>query len=569
MVKTAPKPATKTRPPKTGQPTGLNATPDAGGQPTGNGKSVDEMVRKSNLWRDNYNPLRALTIARLTAIFEAAERGAYAELQLTLRKAEKRFPVLKGFIEKLLSSIEELEWDVKVMEQLPEGATAEMAEKQRKFLRSRYDLLKNLTNTFGQLALADIRGYAVLQKHRYSDGVNDGAVEELYWIEPWCFVRDGFYGDFYYNQDSRIGVGLGSCQTILGEQNRLGGEFLPREDFIVREVDSPLYEIALIAMVNWLMARKDYSAFVEIFGLPNSVVIMPPNIAPGKELDYQAAAEKVADGVSGALPNGSDVKFPGAGAAKEAPFEKYCEAQDKDVVLAATGGTLTMIAMPTGLGKGASAEHDEAWQKIAITKARRVNETLQRDFDIPELAAEFPGEPVCVYFELAVKNHEDVNLVADTVVKFEGVGLQTDAAEISERSGYKLTRVALPPPTDPAAKADQHIDSHELNAAVKNRVLKLLNRAGADNAEQFYMAIAADLKPLQDRLAAIEKISDDTLRQQKLSALYADLDQLIQDITADPEAVRVMESITAKGVIAGMKNQPAKNRRKKSKTTKP
>jgi len=410
----------------------------------GHGKTSGELIRQSNLWRDNYNPLRALTIARLMSIMEAAERGAYAELQLTLRKAEKRFPVLKGFIEKLLSSIEDLEWDVKVVAQLPAGATPELAEAQRKFLRSRYGLLKNLSDTIGQLALADIRGYAILQKHRYQDGVNDGAVEELYWLEPWCWCRDGFYGDFYYNEASSLGLGLGTCAPVLGEQNRLGSEFLPRENFVVREVESPLYEIALIAMVNWLMSRRDYAAFIEIFGLPKSVVTMPPNITPGREADYLVAATRVSEGVSGALPHGSEVNFPHAVTQSEPPFDRFCDAQEKDVVLAGTGGTLTMIALPTGLGKGASEEHDTAWRKIANTKARRVNEALQRDFDAPELAAEFPGAPVCVYFELSVKATDDIDTVADTVVKLEGVGLRTDAAEISERTGYKLTRVAVP-----------------------------------------------------------------------------------------------------------------------------
>ena len=42
-----------------------------------------------------------------------------------------------------------------------------------------------------------------------------------------------------------------------------------------------------------------------------------------------------------------------------------------------------MISKPTGIGKGASGEHDDAWTKIAVTKARRINQTLQRDFDEP------------------------------------------------------------------------------------------------------------------------------------------------------------------------------------------
>ena len=531
----------------------------------GTGKTDAQMVRKSNLWRDNYNPLRGLAMGRLVTILEAAERGAYAELQLLLRKAEKRFPVLKGFIEKLLSSIEELEWDVKVMEPLPAGVTPDQAEAQRKFLRGRYELLKNFSATIGQIALADIRGYCVLQKHRFADGENAGAVEELYWLEPWAWARDGYYGDFYYNEISRFGVGLGSCASTFGEANRIGSEALPRENFVIREVESPLYEIALIAFVNWLMSRKDYAAFVEIFGLAKGVVIMPPNITVGKEQDYQAAAEKVSDGVSGALPNGSDIKFPTAGVRGESPFEKYCDAQEKDVVLAATGGTLTMIAMPTGLGKGASAEHDGAWQNIAKTKARRVNETLNADFDALELAAKFPGQPVCVYFELTVKDEEDSAALADTVVKVEGCGLETDPKEISERLGLKLTRVAAPVVNDPTKPKPGETLPDDLNdedgpvidSVLKNRLIKLLNRAGVNDAEEFYQAVAADLQPLRDRLAAIDKIADPAIKKQKLAKLYTDLDQLTKDITADPESAQVLEKINAGGVIAGLQNKPA------------
>jgi len=564
-----------------GNPVGLNQPASPG--PAGGGSTTEEIVRRSNMWRDNYNPLRGLTIARLMALFEQAERGAFAEIQLTLRKAEKRFPVLKGFVEKLLSSIEELDGKVRVKEQLPEGGTPEMAEVQRKFLQARYDLLKNFKTAVAQIALADLRGYAVLQKHRYQDGPNAGAVSELYWLEPWCWVRDGFYGDFYYNKNSQFGLGLGACQATLGEDNRIGSDAMPRGDFVIREAEAPLYEIALIAFVNWLMGRKDYAAFTEIFGLPNAIVIMPPNIAIGKEQDYQAAAEKVARGVSGALPNGSDAKFPTAGVKGESPFETFCGAQEKDLVLAGTGGHLTMLqAAHGGLGKGGAEEHDASWQKIAVTKAVRINDALQRDFDAPELAAAFPDEPVCVEFRLDIEDSEDVGELFDNVVKAENVGLQTDAKEISERSGLKLMRVAAnpevggqrpevgkdkPAPADPTS--DLRSPTSDFKDAIKNRIVKILNRAGADDAEQFYAAIAHDLKPLRDRLAAIDKISDPDIQRQKLAALYADLDQLTRDLVADPESARVLEGINAGALVKGLaqENVPVSIKKFKNRAT--
>jgi hypothetical protein len=422
-----------------GRPDGLNATHPPARAAAGGG-TPEELIRRSNFWRDNYNPLQGLGIARLLALFEQGERGAFAELQLTLRKVEKRFPVLKGLIEKLLSSIGQLDGRVRIREQLPAGATAALAEQQRQFLQGRYDLLRNFKGSLAQLALAEIRGYAVLQKHRYAEGAHAGAVAELYWLEPWCWARDGFYGDFYYNENSQFGVGLGSCAAILGEDCRIGSAAMPRTDFVVREVESPLYEIALIAFVSWLMGRKDYAAFVEIFGLPNAVVVLPPTIPPGRENEYQAAAEDVAHGANGALPHGTEVNFPASQARGEQPFDAFCAAQEQDVVLAGTAGYLTMLSLPTGIGKGASEEHDDAWQKIALAKAAQINEVLQRDFDGPELAAAFPGQPGCVYFALELKDAEDVGALLDNVVKAGQAGLQAEAEEISARSGLRLTR---------------------------------------------------------------------------------------------------------------------------------
>jgi len=525
----------------------------------GTGKTDATIVRRSNLWRDNYNPLRGLVMARLITIFEAAERGAYAELQLTLRKAEKRYPVLKGFIERLLCSVEELGWDVKVLKTLPPGATPDMAEKQRAFLKQRYDLIGNLNEAIGQIALAEVRGYAVLQKHRIADGENAGAVNELYWLEPWVWVRDGYYGDFYYNEISRFGVGLGSCAGTLGEDNRIGSEHLPREDFVMREVESPLYEIALIAFVNWMMSRKDWAAFVEIFGLAKGVVIMPPNIAVGKEADYQSAAEKVSDGVSGALPAGSDIKFPTAGVRGEDPFEKYCEAQNQDVVMAATSGLLSMLtASGGGLNRGPNQEHQDIWVKIARMKGKRVNETLMKDFDLPELTAKFPGQPICAYFNIPTEDDEDIGVLADTVVKFEGVNLQTDVKEVSDRAGMKLTRVAAPEPVIPGAPASGPAET-DLTAKNAEDAKKLQNRTfniqhPTSNAE-FLQAVAADLQPFRDRLEAILEITDPALRRQKLEALLADMDALKADITADPESARVLEQISAKALAAGLNGE--------------
>jgi phage gp29-like protein len=410
------------------------------GTSAGGGKSAAELVRQSNRWRDNYNPIRGLVIARVIYILEGADRGDFAELQLVMRKIERRHPALKGLKARRLAALEKFDWQIKTMEDLPEGATRADAEAQQKFLRSRYELLDNLTEVIGFLTSAEFRGYAILQKHRFNDGGRfDGAVRELHWLPQDQFSRDGQFGDFYYNQNSTFGVGIDSCQTLLGEQNRIGSEQLPREDFVIREVDSPLYEIALIAFVNWCMGRKDWAAFTEIFGLPNGVAIMPANIPPGMEDEYRIAAERVADGVSGALPNGSDIKFPAAGVRGEAPFKDFCDAQDFDVVLAGTGGRLAMLtADKGGLGNGPAREHAEAFDEIAEADANKVNAVLQKDFDRTELAAEFPGQPVLAYFELCAKDRLDVAQLVTNAAALASAGYKVDAEWLGEATGYKF-----------------------------------------------------------------------------------------------------------------------------------
>lgn len=406
----------------------------------GGGKSAAELVRQSNRWRDNYNPIRGLVIARAISILEAADRGDFAELQLVMRKVERRYPALKGLKARRLAALEKLDWEIKVIDELPAGVTRQDADAQQKFLRSRYELVENLTEAIGFLATAEFRGYAILQKHRFNDGGEfDGAVREFHWLPQDQFSRNGQFGDFYYNQNSNFGIGIDSCPTLLGEQNRIGSAHLPREDFLIREVESPLYEIALVAFVNWCMGRKDWAAFTEIFGLPNGVAIMPANIPPGMEDAYRLAAERVADGVSGALPNGSDIKFPSAGVRGEAPFKNFCDAQDYDVVLAGTGGRLAMLtADKGGLGDGPALEHAAAFDEIAEAEARKINAIFQDDFDRVELAGEFRGQPVLAYFELSTRDAEDTTQLVNHAATLALAGYKVDAAWLSETTGIKF-----------------------------------------------------------------------------------------------------------------------------------
>lgn len=508
----------------------------------GGTKGTGELVRQSNRWRDNYNPLRNLVISRVVTILEAAERGDYAELQLVMRKIERRYPILKALKARRLAALEKLDWDIRVVDELPAGYTEAQAEKQKEFLRARYEQITNLTEAFGFLVTPEFRGYAILQKHRATGGEQDGAVTELHWLPQDQFCRDGQFGDWFYNKDSRFGVGLDSCKASLGEANRIGSAQLPREDFVIRELDSPLYEIALTAFVNWSMGRKDWSAFVEIFGLPKGVVIMPANIPAGQEADYQAAAEKVSDGVAGALPATSDIKFPTTSLGNNAPFKEFCDSQDADVVLAGTGGRLSMLtADKGGLGDGPSDEHADAFDEIAQADARKINAVLQADFDKLELAEAFPGQPCLAYFELCAVEQEDATEVIAQITGLKNVGYKVSEEQVEEKTGYDLEEIEEQPKErgsfedEPQQPEQQNAQSAA--AAGRADTAALRNRDSQPSTSNpqlaFASTVAEKLDPIAAMLNRITQMQDDAAMQAALQQFLTHADALAHLVTAD------------------------------------
>lgn len=528
------------------------------------GTSASELVRQANKWRDGLNPLRALGIRRVVTLLEAGERGEFADLQWTNRTVEKRFPVLRGLVTRRAAALLKLDWDIRVSSEIPKGMES-LAEEQRLALREAYDRVSNMRDAIRALARAEFRGFAHLQKHRDASG----AVTELHWLPQWNWVRDGQFGDWAWNPEARS-----TSFSAFGQDQLIGSEALPRADFVIRECESPIDEIALIAFVNSAMARKDWAAFVEIFGLPGSVVILPPEVPAGREEEYGASATAVAEGASGALPHGSDVKFPASGVRGASPFKEFLEWEEKDVVLAGTGGKLTMLT-ESGSGTLAGGAHQDTFDDIAAGEADEISECLQTDFDGPILDQAFPGRPRLAYFELAAGTDHDASQVVERVLKLSQAGFQADAEEVSEKTGLKLSSAApgnLPSGAgDPQGgnngpSVDQNAPNRNGRRPPQGFAGRLANRETANGlasvgTRQLAAAVAADLAPLLRRIAAIDQISDPEIRKGRLEALLSEVDGLSQDILADPESAGVLARIQGAAVANGLSKEPVANSR--------
>ena len=83
--------------------------------------------RPQQSWRDHYNPLRGLSMARIVAMEEAANRGDQADLQWFWNHMHTDVTVSSA-IHKRLSHITQLDWDIRAIETADPFLVAEQAD---------------------------------------------------------------------------------------------------------------------------------------------------------------------------------------------------------------------------------------------------------------------------------------------------------------------------------------------------------------------------------------------------------------------------------------------------------
>jgi len=386
-------------------------------------------LQLSTNWRAQYNPLRGLTIAQLVTMLEAAERGNYARLQWLYRFVEKRNSTLRAVLQRRQASMTRLDWDIRLRDAGAVNVAANprtLAARQAAVLREAYERIANLREAVTFLALAEFRGYAHVERHFDSRG----RTVRLEPVPQWFWARLGPDAPWQYNAQARPGLPMP------------GDPVLDPARFIYRENDSPIDEIAVIAHVRQSLSQKDWDGFVEVYGLPPLFLELPADIPAEKEVEFQAQAEQIIGDARGTVPHGTQIHTVDSGARGQNPFAEHLRYQDELIVLAATGGKLTVLA-ESGTGTLAGA-------------AAMISETLQQQFDAPLLAKFFPGQPQMAYFELAATRSLDPTDVINQALTLAKAGYEIDPAELSEKTGFRLrlrnyALLPLPKPAEPEA----------------------------------------------------------------------------------------------------------------------
>ncbi|CAN5352897.1 hypothetical protein BH09VER1_BH09VER1_28490 [soil metagenome] len=493
-------------------------------------------ITRANSWRDQFNPLRGLTMRRVVTLLEEGERGAYADLQWTYRFIEKRDATLRGGKRSLIGGVSEKPWKIAGVpdDQLPPGATTEMRDRQIETLRASYDCLDNRREATEHIALAEFRGFAHLEKHYAKGGANDGRCVHLEPVEQWYMCRHGLNGDWTYNEGARSGVTMGLP--------------IDPENWIIREVEDPIDEIALICFVRKSLSQKDWDGFIESFGIQSTFIIMPQNVPQGKEDEYQAIAEKIASDGRGTLPAGSDVKTVAASEKGGVPFKEHLTEQNEQITLAITSGLLTMLAQ-SGSGTLAGGAHSDTFERVVRALCKRISEVFQKQFDLPILQEEHADEPVLAYFEICAESETDSTAIVKDVVALEGAGYITEASQVEEQTGYRVTREPAPDPITPEPKPG------EKKPAIKNR--RTVDAAPVQRLSDALSVPASWTAPIAAKWQElIAKLEDPSISDADLQAFLNTAADQIPELFADMDVnalADLMEASEGGAAVEGLR----------------
>lgn len=401
---------------------------------------VQRLVASSNVYRDTNNPLRGLTMPVAVNWLEQAQRGIYADLQWSYEVGiEPGNADLLCIRERSEAALRDCEWTIKQIDSNTAKFDQKLADDQEAFLRELWEGVTNLSDAIGFLDSYRFRGFAhVAPWARESD---PNLIEKLQPLDQWNIVRNGYRGAWHYNAKA-LQVPAASLPA---------DSLMDPSEYCVIETSRPVNRIALVGHVRASIAEKDWDSYVEIYGIPGVFVVMPDNVPDDKVSEFLDLAEKAAEQGSGALPSGSSITTTQEARSSQ-PFQPRLEWIQKQVVLAGTGGLLTMLA-ESGSGTLAGSVHADAFRQIGRGVARRISEAFQKQIERPRLEKLFPGRPVLAYFDMQPPEYRDTMKAVANVVALAGAGYRMEAEEVSELTGLEVEDVGAPAPAGVAGFA--------------------------------------------------------------------------------------------------------------------
>lgn len=368
-------------------------------------------------WRDHYNPLRGLTMARIVSMEEAAGRGDWADLQWFWHHMVQTDVTVASAVAKRLSHSDSLDWEIRAIE----TADPILAEEQAAILRYAYDRIENLKEAAAKIALGMFTGFTMLEKVRTGYGP---LIARLEHIPCWYWIYDAKGKRWYFNPESKPGLNH--------------GQPVDERDLVIFNLGEPLFKSIGRHFFSKQLALADWDIALENGANQSIFVIGPPGTTPEKEQEYLNLAEQITSNLRGYLPNGADVKITDLAARSKMPYYERIDYADKQIVMAATGGLLTMLAQ-SGSGTLAGGAHSETLMSLARADAAKISEVFQKHIDREILRTFFPGYPIAVYFQFDIPQPAETRAdIIEAASNLSWSGYRIAKDQLEEKLGLKL-----------------------------------------------------------------------------------------------------------------------------------
>ncbi|MBQ9693490.1 MAG: DUF935 family protein, partial [Kiritimatiellae bacterium] len=396
-------------------------------------------------------------------------------LQWIYANIEQCDPTLMICSERRAGALVDLDFTVRMK---PATRTARydegLAKEQATFLEAVYGEAEShgLWQAVEHLSSAFFRGHAHVAPRWSLDGLG---IQGFECLDAWNVCREVSTGQWHWNPSASETLDFGTLEVI------------PPGELITlvrsRHVDYP----AMAIYLRSALGESAWGRFLERYGVPPVIITMPPEMDPARVAEYCAAAEKVADGGTGALPHGSQVTY-----ATEArgtnPFREFLSHQQEVVVLMATGGLFTSLTGATGIGQGATGAHEETWRMIVRRDAGFIAAEMNRTVTAALLKRAFPGKPHLAGFDFETEPKPSAAEIFDLAGKAVVAGYKVEKSELEERTGYRLIEAQ-----SEGAFMEGAIAAPSTPAAVLSPARQFLNREKAGN-EKALKALARSLQ---------------------------------------------------------------------------
>lgn len=488
------------------------------------------------------SPIKGLTPAKLVSWLDAFNRGELRQAVLLWQQILDRDDQVGPCADKRTRAVSRLSWEI-----LPVDDSQE-AQRHKEALEHFYNHL----TAFDGLNEMERGGVRQLVKQMMTAVGMRYAMHEIIWKPAY---PGGLTAElkflplqFFENTTGRLRF----LESDFAQDGKDLDAYFGAGNWLCNCGEGLMFSSSIAYLFKTPNGLKAWVSFMEKFGIPG---VHASTSAAKDSAEWDALVDAVSGfGEDLAIVTNEGAKITPLAVANsgQAPHAPLVERMDRAISRIWMGGDLSTMSAGNGQGQGASLQVDDL-EMLKEDDAGMISDALNEYVDRQVIRQRFgAGAAPLAYFQLVVpkrKSTDDTVKRIDTAVKY-GVPVSQaylrQELSMPEPKGDEETLVASAPTPSPFVPPAP-------TAAVRaaNEKSRLVSEAFSQSAlREVGAAQAATLKPLLDRIAAIQALPDDKI-DAAIEALKRDLPHIRGDILRDPKLAAAFEKILGSALVAG------------------